>query len=125
MHSSRPYLFLSLLTILLLITGYIVQSIYPVIAMKQIIILAITFYLVSLIFLILISNKNITRPQASVRLFLGASFLKMILYFICLFALVAIFKQNRIPLIITFMAFYLVYTPFDVWIVLKYFRKKD
>jgi len=121
-NAKVPYIILIIITAIVIALGFTVSAFTIHITLAQVLSLAGIFFFVSALFLLIILRKT-SRPQESIRLFLAGSFVKLMLYVILLLAMVVIFKHNRIVLVISFLSLYLVYTPFDIWVLLKYFQK--
>lgn len=64
-------------------------------------------------------------PRTFPTYFMAITGLKMMVYLVALGIYVFIFKQSAIPVVVSFLAFYMVYTIMEVMTILKFLRSKD
>lgn len=65
------------------------------------------------------------RPQRFPAYFMAITGLKMLVYIVALGIYTFIFKESAIPVVITFLFFYVVYTILEVVSALSFLKRKD
>jgi len=86
--------------------------------------LLILFFLVTFLFHLGLQRSNAKNPSAFVRYYMGASGVKLAFFLTVIIIYALVNKSQAMTFAITFFAFYLIYTTFEVSIAYKQFGRK-
>jgi hypothetical protein len=119
----RFTLYLFLLTVLITIIGWILfQKVLPDQYFRGFLFLPLLFFGITIalhIYLIKSSQKEMIKFTPR---FMGATGIKMLIYFILIFIYLLIDRAHAVPFLICFLICYLIYTAFEIFSILKYLR---
>jgi hypothetical protein len=69
--------------------------------------------------------KTVTdKPKAFIRVFMLQTFIKLMLYIVCVLLYLLQFRQHGIPFTVHFMVVYLVFAVFEISTILKFVNNK-
>lgn len=81
------------------------------------------FILATIAFHVILINAGAKSPQHFIRAFMGATALKLLIYFTVIIVYLFIYKSNAVGFTLTFLFLYLVFSVFEVALLLKHFKK--
>lgn len=81
------------------------------------------FIFATIAFHVILINAGAKSPQHFIRTFMGATALKLLLYFSVIIIYLFINKANAVGFTLTFLFLYLIFSVFEVALLLKHFKK--
>lgn len=116
-------LYLFLLTVIITFSGRILfQKIFPGQYFNGFFFLPLLFFIVTIalhFYLVKSSRKEMIKFTPR---FIGATGIKMLIYFILIFIFLLIDRVHAVSFLISFLVCYLVYTTFEIISILKYLK---